>query len=42
MYVTGVLPMGKNELGVLVLEVKVAVPELPVAEGSSQLTMAPF
>ncbi len=41
-YVTWVLPTGKNELGELVLEVKVAVPELSVAEGSSQLTMAPF
>ena len=40
-YVTGVLPTGKNELGCLVLLTKVTMPELSVAVGSSKATVLP-
>ena len=40
-YVTGVDPTGKNELGERVLESKVAVPESSLAVGSSQITLVP-
>ena len=40
-YVTGVDPTGKNELGELVLESKVAVPDSSLALGSSQFTVVP-
>ena len=40
-YVTGVVPTLKKELGNLVLDTRVAVPELSVAEGSCQLTFVP-
>ena len=40
-YVTGVVPTLKKELGNLVLDTRVAVPELSVAEGSCQLTVVP-
>ena len=41
MYVTGVDPTGKNELGDFVLDSKVAVPESSLAVGSSQITLVP-
>ena len=41
MYVTGVDPTGKNELGERVLESKVAVPDSLLALGSSQFTVVP-
>ena len=40
-YVTGVVPTLKKELGNLVLDTRVAVPELSVAKGSCQLTVVP-
>ena len=40
-YVTGVVPTLKKEFGNLVLDTRVAVPELSVAEGSCQLTVVP-
>ena len=41
MYVTGVVPTGKNELGAWDLETRVTVPESSAAVGSSQLTVVP-
>ena len=42
MYVTGVVPTWKNELGALVLDTRIAVPESSDTEGSSHVTWAMF